>query len=311
MSPAANMAVFVGGVRLANPVLAASGTFGYGREYSPYLEPGAIGGLVTKGVSLEPRVGNPPPRIVETACGMLNAIGLANVGLEEFLAHKLPWLSEQPGAVVVNLYGESVAEFAELARRLGAEPGVDALELNVSCPNVKEGGMAFGCHPGAVGEVTAAAVAEAQGKPVWVKLTPNVTDLAPMALAAAQAGAQAVSLINTLLAMAIDPKTRRPKLANVVGGLSGPAIKPVGLRMVWQVAGALKAEHPGVDVVGLGGIMSGTDAAEYLIAGAKAVQVGTASFTDPTAAGRIAAELAAYCAGQEVSAAELAGSLRI
>ncbi|MCF8048514.1 MAG: dihydroorotate dehydrogenase, partial [Desulfarculaceae bacterium] len=136
MSPAANMAVFVGGVRLANPVLAASGTFGYGREYSPYLEPGAIGGLVTKGVSLEPRVGNPPPRIVETACGMLNAIGLANVGLEEFLAHKLPWLSEQPGAVVVNLYGESVAEFAELARRLGAEPGVDALELNVSCPNV-------------------------------------------------------------------------------------------------------------------------------------------------------------------------------
>lgn len=311
MSPATDMAVTVGGVRLANPVLAASGTFGYGQEYSPYLEPGAIGGLVTKGVSLQPRAGNPPPRIVETACGMLNAIGLANVGLEEFLAHKLPWLAAQPGAVVVNLYGESVAEFAELARRLGAEPGVDALELNVSCPNVKEGGMAFGCHPGAVGEVTAAAVAEAQGKPVWVKLTPNVTDLAPMALAAAQAGASAVSLINTLLAMAIDAGTRRPKLANLVGGLSGPAIKPVGLRMVWQVAGALRAEHPTVDVVGLGGIMSGTDAAEYLIAGAKAVQVGTASFTDPAAAGRIAAELAAYCTEQGVSAAELSGSLRI
>ncbi|MCB2193852.1 MAG: dihydroorotate dehydrogenase [Deltaproteobacteria bacterium] len=311
MSQAADMAVSVGGVALANPVLAASGTFGYGREYSPYLEPGAIGGLVTKGVSLEPREGNPPPRIVETACGMLNAIGLANVGLDEFLAHKLPWLAGQPGAVVVNLYGESIDEFAELAQRLGAEPGVDALELNVSCPNVKEGGMAFGCYTGSVGEVTAAAVAEAQGKPVWVKLTPNVTDPVPMALAAAQAGAQAVSLINTLLAMAIDAKTRRPKLANVVGGLSGPAIKPVGLRMTWQVAGALKAEHPGVDVVGLGGIMSGIDAAEYLIAGAKAVQVGTASFTDPTAAGRIAAELAEYCAEQGVSTAELAGSLRI
>ncbi|WP_350341598.1 dihydroorotate dehydrogenase [Desulfoferula mesophila] len=305
------MAVSVGGVALANPVLAASGTFGYGREYSPYLEPTAIGGLVTKGVSLRPREGNPPPRIVETACGMLNAIGLANVGLEEFLAHKLPWLAGQPGAVVVNLYGESVEEFAELAARLGAEPGVDALELNVSCPNVKEGGMAFGCHPGAVGEVTQAAVRAAAGKPVWVKLTPNVTDPMPMALAAAQAGAQAVSLINTLLAMAIDPQTRRPRLANVVGGLSGPAIKPVGLRMVWQVAGALKIQHPQVDVVGLGGIMSGTDAAEYLIAGAKAVQVGTASFTDPAAAGRIAAELAAYCTEQKMSAAELCGSLRL
>jgi len=306
------MAVSVGGIDLTNPVLAASGTFGYGQEYSPYLEPGAIGGLVTKGVSLKPRQGNPPPRIVETACGMLNAIGLANVGLAEFLAHKLPWLAAQPGAVVVNLYGESIDEFAELARRLGAQPGVDALELNVSCPNVKEGGMAFGCHPGAVGEVTAAAVAEAQGKPVWVKLTPNVSDPVPMALAAAQAGARAVSLINTLLAMAIDARTRRPVLANVVGGLSGPAIKPVGLRMVWQVAKALAQSHPTVDVVGLGGIMSGADAAEYMIAGARAVQVGTASFTDPGAAGRIAAELADYCAEQGLSRAEeLVGSLRI
>jgi dihydroorotate dehydrogenase (NAD+) catalytic subunit len=311
MSAAVDMAVRVGGVALANPVLAASGTFGYGREYSPYLEPTAIGGLVTKGVSLRPREGNPPPRIVETACGMLNAIGLANVGLSEFLTHKLPWLAEQPGAVVVNLYGESVEEFTELAARLGAEPEVDALELNVSCPNVKEGGMAFGCHPGPVGEATQAAVGAAAGKPVWVKLTPNVTDPVPMALAAAQAGAQAVSLINTLLAMAIDPQTRRPRLANVVGGLSGPAVKPVGLRMVWQVANALKKQHPDVDVVGLGGIMSGTDAAEYLIAGAKAVQVGTASFADPTAAGRIAAELAAYCAEQKTTAAELCGSLRL
>ncbi|MCF8033899.1 MAG: dihydroorotate dehydrogenase [Desulfarculaceae bacterium] len=310
MSQRPDMAVKVGGVELANPVLAASGTFGYGREYSPYLEPGALGGLVTKGVSLRPREGNPPPRIVETACGMLNAIGLANVGLEEFLKNKLPWLAEQPGAVVVNLYGESIEEFAELAKALGAAKGVDALELNVSCPNVKEGGMAFGCHPGAVGQVTAAAVAEAGDTPVWVKLTPNVTDLAPMAEAAAQAGARAVSLINTLMGMAIDARTRRPVLANVVGGLSGPAIKPVGLRMVWQVARAMKARHPEVDVVGLGGIMSGIDAAEYLIAGAGAVQVGTASFTEPGAAGRIAGELAEFCAQQGVArAGELTGSL--
>jgi len=312
MSRAPSMAVKVGGLSLANPVLAASGTFGYGREYSPYLEPGALGGLVTKGVSLKPRQGNPPPRIVETACGMLNAIGLANVGLEEFLDSKLPWLAEQPGAVVVNLYGESVDEFAELARVLGAAEGVDALELNVSCPNVKQGGMAFGCHPGAVGEVTAAAVQAAGAKPVWVKLTPNVTDPVPMALEAAKAGARAVSLINTLLAMAIDARARRPVLANVVGGLSGPAIKPVGLRMVWQVASALKEAHPGVDVVGLGGIMSGIDAAEYIIAGAGAVQVGTASFSEPGAAGRIARELAAFCAEQGVKdVSELRGSLKL
>ncbi len=307
-----SMSVSVGGVSLANPVLAASGTFGYGREYSPYLEPGAIGGLVTKGVSLEPREGNPPPRIVETACGMLNAIGLANVGLEEFLEHKLPWLAAQPGAVVVNLYGESVDQFAELARRLAGAQGVDALELNVSCPNVKQGGMAFGCDAGAVGEVTAAAVEAAGRVPVWVKLTPNLADPAPMARAAARAGARAVSLINTLLAMAIDASTRRPVLANVVGGLSGPAIKPVGLRMVWQVAAALRQEHPGVDVVGLGGIMSGSDAAEYMIAGAGAVQVGTASFTEPAAAGRVAAELAAFCRAQGIEDVnELKGSLRL
>jgi len=312
MNKTPSMAVKVGGVSLANPVLAASGTFGYGQEYGPYLEPGAIGGLVTKGVSLEPRQGNPPPRIVETACGMLNAIGLANVGLEEFMAAKLPWLAAQPGAVVVNLYGESVDEFAGLARALSQAQGVDALELNVSCPNVKGGGMAFGCHPGAVGEVTTAAVEAAGDKPVWVKLTPNVTDLAPMALAAAKAGAKAVSLINTLLGMAIDPRTRRPVLANVVGGLSGPAIKPIGLRMVWQVAAALKDEHPEVDVVGLGGIMSGTDAAEYLIAGAGAVQVGTASLAEPGAAGRIARELAAFCAEQGIAdVSELRGSLEL
>ncbi|MEW5913365.1 MAG: dihydroorotate dehydrogenase [Thermodesulfobacteriota bacterium] len=308
---APRMKVKVGGLELANPVLAASGTFGYGREYSPYLAPGAIGGLVTKGVSLRPRQGNPPPRIVETACGMLNAIGLANVGVEEFIKDKLPWLAQQPAAVVVNLYGESEDEFAELAGRLGGQPGVDALELNVSCPNVKAGGMAFGCDAGAVGRVTAAAKAAAGATPVWVKLTPNVAEPTPMALAAAQAGASAVCLINTLLALAIDARTRRPRLANVVGGLSGPAIKPVGLRMVWQAAAALRRAHPQVDVVGIGGIMSGVDAAEYMIAGARAVQVGTASFTEPGAAGRVAAELAAFCAEQNLTEVnELVASLQ-
>ncbi|RJX31846.1 MAG: dihydroorotate dehydrogenase [Desulfarculus sp.] len=308
---APRMAVSAGGLGLKNPVLAASGTFGYGQEYAPYLDPGAIGGLVTKGLSLRPRPGNPPPRIVETAGGMLNAIGLANLGLDEFLETKLPWLARQQTAVVVNLYGESQEEFAELAARLSQAPGVAALELNVSCPNVKAGGMAFGCDPGAVGRVTRAAVAAAGQVPVWVKLTPNVADPTPMALAAAEAGAAAVCLINTLLGLAIDAQRRRPVLANVVGGLSGPAIKPVGLRMVWQAARALRQSHPQVDVVGIGGIMSGVDAAEYLIAGARAVQVGTANFARPGAAGRVAAELEAFCREQGLAdVSELVGALK-
>ncbi|CAO0819893.1 Dihydroorotate dehydrogenase B (NAD(+)), catalytic subunit [Desulfarculales bacterium] len=279
-------------VKLNNPIIAASGTFGYGLEYREQMDFQALGGLVTKGVSLKPRAGNPPPRICETAAGMLNAIGLANVGLEVFLRDKLPALRPWGVPVMVNLYGESLEEFVELARALDAAPGVAALELNVSCPNVSQGGMAFGCHPGSVGEITAA-VRAATNLPLWVKLTPNVADPVPMALAAQAAGADAVCLINTLLGMAIDAKRRRPCLGNVVGGLSGPAIKPVGLRMVWQVARAVE-----IPVVGMGGIVSGTDAAEYLLAGASAVQVGTANFLDPEACLKVARGLESFCREQ-------------
>lgn len=307
MSQTVDMAVTVGAtrpLRLKNPVIAASGTFGYGLEYGAQLDLAALGGFVTKGVSLKPRDGNPPPRICETAAGMLNAIGLANVGLEVFLGEKLPKLRQLDTAVVVNLYGEAVEEFAELARRLTEAGGVAALELNVSCPNVKAGGMAFGCAPGPVGEITAA-VRAASDLPVWVKLTPNVTDPVGIARAAEAAGADAVCLINTLLGMAIDARRKRPRLANVYGGLSGPAIKPVALRMVHQVSRAI-----GIPVVGLGGIVSGEDAAEFLLAGAAAVQVGTANFLDPAACVRVAAELEAFCAEQGVAAvSELVGGL--
>ena len=304
MNPGPNMAVNIGGLRLRNPVLAASGSFGYGREYADRVDFSRMGGLVTKGVSLEPRPGNRPPRICETACGMLNAIGLANVGLEAFLNEKLPFLAELDAAVAVNLYGEAVDEFARLARALDGRAGVAALELNVSCPNVKEGGMAFGVDPEAVGRVTRA-VREATSLPVWVKLTPNVTDPAPMARAAEAAGADAVCLINTLLGMAIDARSRRPRLANLAGGLSGPAIKPVGLRMAHQVSQAVD-----LPVLGMGGIISGEDAAEYLLAGASAVQVGTGNFLDPGACPRIADELEAFCREQGIAeVSELTGGL--
>lgn len=296
----------VGGIALQNPIIAASGTFGYGLEFEPYLDLNRIGGLVTKGISLKPREGNPPQRIWETASGMLNAIGLANVGLESFIKDKLPALAKLECAVIVNLYGEAESEFVELARALERQEGIAALELNVSCPNVKEGGMAFGVDPQAVASVTRAVKAET-GLPVWVKLTPNVTSPVAIAQAAAEAGADAISLINTLLGMAIDARTRKPRLANLVGGLSGPAIKPVGLRMTWQVAQAL----PQVPVVGMGGIANGEDAAEYLIAGASAVQVGTGNFMDPSACARIAEELAKFCQENGVTEVrQLIGSLQ-
>jgi dihydroorotate dehydrogenase (NAD+) catalytic subunit len=295
----------VGRLELQTPVIAASGTFGYGLEFEPYVGLDRIGGLVTKGISLKPREGNPPQRIWETACGMLNAIGLANVGIERFIKEKLPALAKLKCAVIVNLYGEAESEFAELARALDGKDGIDALELNVSCPNVKSGGMAFGVDPEAVASVTKA-VKNETGLPVWVKLTPNVTSPVAIAQAAVEAGADAISLINTLLGMAINARTRKPRLANVVGGLSGPAIKPVGLRMVWQVAKAL----PGVPLVGMGGIAAGEDAAEYLIAGACAVQVGTGNFMDPSACERIANELASFCQDNGVDRiSDLIGSL--
>ena len=266
------------GLRLKNPVIAASGTFGYGEEMLDFFDPGLLGGIVTKGISLDPREGNPPPRIRETASGMLNAIGLNNVGLEVFLREKLPFLNTlEDTVVIVNFYGSTVADYARLAKALSAAGGVDALEMNISCPNVKEGGIVFGTDPVLMAEV----VGETKRSctlPLIVKLSPNVTDIVKMAQTAIEAGADALSLVNTFTGMAVDIRRRRPVLANVVGGLSGPAIKPLALRMVHDVCRAVEAP-----VIGMGGITTATDALEFLMVGASAVQVGTATFVNPTA----------------------------
>jgi len=260
---------------MKNPVMTASGTFGYGEEYAQYLDLSRLGGIVVKGLSLKPRLGNPPPRIMETAGGMLNAVGLQNIGVDAFIEEKLPFLRNYNVAVIANIYGESFAEYAQVARKLSASPGVHALEVNVSCPNVKKGGLSFGADPKAAAEVTRRVKAETH-LPVIVKLTPNVTDVTVVAQAVEKAGADAVSLINTLTGMSIDLDRREPHLKNVTGGLSGPAIKPVALRMVWQTARKVS-----IPVIGMGGIMTARDALEFMVAGATAVQVGTANFINP------------------------------
>ncbi|MEW5723179.1 MAG: dihydroorotate dehydrogenase [Thermodesulfobacteriota bacterium] len=272
-----DLSVELAGLTLQNPVLAASGTFGYGLEYADFVDPAALGAVVVKGLSRHPRPGNPPPRIVETTGGMLNAIGLENVGLEVFLRDKLPWLKERGATVIVNVYGESVEEYRAVAEGLDGAEGVAMLEINVSCPNVTAGGMFFGASPQATAEVVRA-VRGATRLPIMVKLTPMVTDIVVIARAAVGAGAVALSLINTIPGLAVDLETRRPRLANNVGGLSGPAIKPVALRLVWQVARAVD-----VPVVGGGGIMTARDALEFILVGAAAVQVGTANFVNPRA----------------------------
>jgi len=299
-----DLKVKIGSLVLRNPVMTASGTFGYGREFEDFVNLHHLGAVVVKGISLLPRAGNPPPRLVETPCGMLNAIGLENVGVERFLVDKLPWLRKRKTTVVVNILGNTVEEYAALAARLDGEDGVAALEVNISCPNVKQGGVAFGTDPRMAAAVTRA-VRRATGLPLIIKLSPNVSDIQAMARAAAEEGADAVSLINTLLGMAIDLRTRRPRLANVVGGLSGPAIKPVALRMVWQVAQAVR-----IPVIGIGGIMTAEDALEFIVAGAHAVQVGTANFINPEAAGEIVDGICDYLQVQNIaSIAELRGSL--
>ncbi len=294
-------------LKLKNPVLTASGTFGYGVEFAPYGDLAALGGIVVKGLSLQPREGNPCPRIVETTAGMLNAVGLQNDGVEAFCRDKLPRLPWRETPVIVNMYATSPAEFGELAARLDGEEGVAALEVNVSCPNVREGGVLFGQDPKLAAAVTAAVRERAPHKHVMVKLSPNVTDIALMARSVEDAGADSVSCINTLLGMAVDLRARRPSLANVVGGLSGPAIKPVALRCVWQVARAVK-----IPVVGMGGIVSAEDALEFILVGAAAVQVGTANFMRPDSAFALAAELPAACERLgAASLAELRGALRV
>jgi dihydroorotate dehydrogenase (NAD+) catalytic subunit len=256
--------------------MVASGTFGYGEEYADFVDLERLGAVVVKGISLWPRGGNPPPRLVETPAGLINAIGLENVGLEKFLEVKLPYLRERDVPVIVNIFGNVVEEYAELACRLNDAPGIAAIEINISCPNVKRGGMVFGTDPLMAGGVVAA-VRKCTTLPLITKLTPNVTRIADIARAAEDAGTDAVSCINTVAAMAVDIFSRRPKLANIVGGLSGPAIKPIALRCTYEVVRAVKCP-----VIGIGGISNATDALEFLLLGARAVQVGTANFVSPS-----------------------------
>jgi dihydroorotate dehydrogenase (NAD+) catalytic subunit len=304
---APDLAVDLGrGLLLKTPVLAASGTYGYGLEYEGLADLAAVGAIVVKGLSPKPRAGNKPPRICETAAGMLNSIGLENPGVEAFLSETCPRLADLGATIVANVYGETEDDYVFVVERLSAPDAaaVAGLELNVSCPNVKAGGVAFGADPDVLGRLVAR-VRAATGKHLMVKLTPNVTDLAALARVAAAAGADSLSAVNTLLGLAIDLKTRRPKLGNVTGGLSGPAIKPVALRMAWQAARAV-----GIPVVGIGGIMTGEDALEYLCVGCRAVQVGTANFVDPRSPVRVAEEIKDWLEKNGTDLAAVIGSLR-
>ena len=301
-----DLRVKIGPMELKNPVLTASGTFGYGREFSSLIDLNLLGGIVVKGISLKPREGNPPPRIVETPCGMLNAIGLANVGLESFLKEKLPWLRRLNTAVIVNIYGHTVEEYGAVAAGLSGVKGISAIEVNISCPNVEHGGMSFGTDPDMSARVTECVIREAD-KPVIVKLSPNVTDIRKIAVAVEDAGADALSLTNTLTGMAIDIEKRAPKLANISGGLSGPAIRPVSLFMVHQVVKSVK-----IPVIGIGGIVDYRDALEFLIAGARAIQIGTANFVNPKAPLDIIDGLERFCQDKGIDRIEdLIGTLKI
>jgi len=298
--------VNIGGIELKNPVMTASGTFGYAREFEHLVDLNRLGGIIVKGLSLEPSKGNPPPRIVETSCGMLNAIGLENVGLAAFVKEKLPFLKGLETPIFVNFYGKNIAEYAELAARLDDIEDVSGIEVNISCPNVKSGGMAFGAFPDSASDVVRA-VRDRTEKPLMVKLSPNVTDITEIARRVEAEGADSISLINTITGMAIDIETRRPKLANITGGLSGPAIKPVALRMVWQTAQSVK-----IPVIGVGGIMTAKDALEFFIAGAVAVQVGTANFINPHATIDIIEGIEAFLSERKIpDLAEIIGTLEI
>jgi len=302
-----DLRVKLAGLDLKNPVMTASGTFGYGLEFAPYGDLRTLGGIVVKGLSLKPREGNPMPRVAETPSGMLNAIGLQNCGVETFLRRRLPSLPWRETPIVANLYACDPDEFSELASVLAAEEGVAALEVNISCPNVKAGGVLFGQDPSLAASVTEAVKKRAGNKPVMVKLSPNVADIAAMAKAVESAGADIISLINTLTGMSVDVRTRKPRLANVVGGLSGPAIKPVALRCVWQASQAVK-----IPVVGMGGISSAMDVLEFILVGAHAVQVGTANFIRPDFSFRLVEELPALAAKMGVTSLDdFRGSLKL
>jgi dihydroorotate dehydrogenase (NAD+) catalytic subunit len=301
------MKVTLAGITLANPIIAASGTFGYGIEFEEIVNLEHLGAFVTKGISREPMQGNLAPRLIQTAAGMLNAIGLQNVGVEDFIATKLSALKKYPRAnVIVNVFGYTVGDYVAVVERLNQAEGIAAYELNVSCPNVHAGGMAFGSDCGSL-EYLVGRVKAISKRPLIVKLSPNVTSIAQMAQVSETSGADAVSLVNTFVAMSIDVETRQPRLTNITGGLSGPAIKPIALRMVYETARAVK-----IPILGMGGIVTAEDAVEFLLAGATAVQVGTASYADPRATERLAKELESWCRAHHVeSVASLTNALEV
>lgn len=305
MSEAA-LGITCGGVSFANPVLTASGTFGYAREFESLTDLSALGGIVTKGISPRPRFGNPTPRICETASGMLNSIGLENVGVDGFRTEKLPFLRGTGTRILVNFFGVTFDEYVACGSALAEMDGVDALEMNVSCPNIKAGGIEFGTEPRVLFELVRACRAVVH-KPMWIKLTPNTADIVALAKACADAGADGLSVINTITGMAIDARTRRAKIATTFGGLSGPAIKPIALRMVHQI---FRAGIP-LPICGIGGIQTATDVVEYLLAGASVTQVGTQSFVDPHVAARVVGDLRRLCDAEHISdVRELIGALK-
>jgi dihydroorotate dehydrogenase (NAD+) catalytic subunit len=304
-SPGSPLAITLCGIPLRNPVIAASGTFGYGVEFEKLVDLNALGGLVVKGLSREPMNGNPEPRLWETRAGMINSVGLQNIGVRAFVKEKLQALARLQTAVFANVFGYATEDYVEVVRVLEDAPGVAGYELNVSCPNTRHGGIYFSNDPALLAEVTSE-VRRVAKRPLIVKLSPNVAHIAPLAQAAAEAGADALSLVNTFIALAVDARARRPRIGAGFGGLSGPAIKPIALRMVYQAAQAVK-----IPVVGIGGIATGEDAAEFMIAGASAVEVGTATFWDPAAPARIARELGDFLKEQRIAqVSELVGTLR-
>jgi dihydroorotate dehydrogenase (NAD+) catalytic subunit len=298
-----DLSVTVADIRMQNPVMTASGTFGYAQEFEPFLDLSRLGAIVVKTITRTPRAGNPPPRVVETPAGMLNAIGLQNVGVHAFIEEKLPYLRTLGPPIIVNIAGESIEDYVELAQRLSDQEGVSGIELNISCPNVADG-LIFGCNA-VLAHKLLSQVRQVTRLPLIPKLSPNVTDVVEIARALADAGADALSLINTLIGMAIDVRSRRPKLGNVTGGLSGPAIRPIAVRMMWEVAQAVK-----LPLIGMGGIMTADDALEFLIAGATAVAVGTANFTSPSSTERVIDGIEAYLIDRKAGrVTDLIGSL--
>ena len=310
MGQSINLTVDFAGLELATPVLTASGTSGYADELTEFMDFSNLGGITTKSISLEPRKGNPTPRIVETSAGMLNAIGLANMGLDQFLQEKIPILEKLDTNVFVNLAGQTIDDYVAVTERLASEKAVDGFELNISCPNVKKGGITFGTDPKLIREITAAVKSVCKSKPLMVKLTPTVTDISVTAQAAVDAGADALSLVNTFTAMVVDIDKQKPVLANRTGGLSGPAIKPMAVYLVNKVYNEV-AKDAGIPILGMGGVRTATDALEFIIAGATAVAIGTATFVYPDTAEKVAMGLRDYCRNKGISdIRELIGCLR-